>query len=82
MENENKLAEICIHTNGTTWYNAKLKRPSASGNYLVWHDNNRAPSIETYSAKYDGWGAFGDRCDYEVKTVEWWTPIIPPTVHE
>lgn len=83
MGNENKPAELCVHTNGTTWYNAKLKPPTVSGDYLVWYDDNRTPSVEAYSAKYDGWGILPDgRRDFETKSVEWWTVIIPPTVHE
>ena len=83
MENENKPAELCVYTGGTTWYNAKLKPPTVSGDYLVWHDDNRTPSVEAYSAKYDGWGILPDgRRDFETKSVEWWTVIIPPTVHE
>lgn len=81
MGSEN-TTKIRIEHNGIVWHNAELDPPKVSGEYLTWSEGGGA-QVMPYSAKYRGWGVLMDgRRDYEAKNIEWWTPIIPPTMYE
>ena len=82
MENRKITERITVGVDNIVWHSAKFDPPKASGEYLAWSGNGGA-FVKSYSAKYDGWGILSDgRRDFEDDNIEWWTPIIPPTVHE
>lgn len=63
----------------TPW-NPQSRQPKASGKYLVWL-NDGTMLVADYSVKYDGWGILPDgNRTYEIKDVEFWMSILPPTI--